>query len=99
MGVRALNGPSKTGRVAAARVVDGDEELMMISANGIVIRTSLDSIIPKGRKTQGVTVMNLRENDRVACIEVIDGQNANGESHEDLMAPAAPSKNGKNGAS
>ena len=69
---------------------------MLISANGIVIRTSLDEIIPKGRKTQGVTVMNLRENDRVACIAVIDGQNGNGESHEDLMV-AAPSANGKNG--
>jgi len=97
MGVATLNVTKKTGKVASIRVIRGDEELMLISANGIVIRTSLDSIIPKGRKTQGVTVMNLRENDRVACIEVIDGQNGYTESHEDLMAPAAPSANGRNG--
>jgi DNA gyrase subunit A len=96
MGVATLNVTKKTGRVASARVIRGDEELMLISANGIVIRTSLDSIIPKGRKTQGVTVMNLRENDKVACIEVIDGQGV-GESIDDLMA--TPSRNGKNGSS
>jgi len=100
MGVATLNVTKKTGRVASARVIRGDEELMLISANGIIIRTSLDEIIPKGRKTQGVTVMNLRENDRVACIAVIDGQNGNGESHEDLMvtAPSANGRNGKNGS-
>jgi DNA gyrase subunit A len=59
-------------------VIRGDEELMLISANGIVIRTGLDEIIPKGRKTQGVTVMNLRDNDRVACISVIDTANSDG---------------------
>jgi DNA gyrase subunit A len=73
MGVATLNVTKKTGNVASVRVIRGDEELMLISANGIVIRTGLDEILPKGRKTQGVTVMNLRENDRVACIAVIDG--------------------------
>ncbi len=81
MGVATLNVTKKTGLVAAARVIRGDEELMLISANGIVIRTGLDEIIPKGRKTQGVTVMNLRENDRVACIAVIDTTNDNGPDH------------------
>jgi DNA gyrase subunit A len=91
MGVATLNVTKKTGLVASAQVIHGDEELMLISANGIVIRTSLDSIIPKGRKTQGVTVMNLRENDRVACIAILNGSDG---EEDDLVAA---SRNGKNG--
>jgi DNA gyrase subunit A len=87
MGVATLNVTKKTGLVAAARVIRGDEELMLISANGIVIRTGLDDILPKGRKTQGVTVMNLRENDRVACIAVID--TANGDGPDNGQAPTS----------
>jgi DNA gyrase subunit A len=98
-GQRILNITKKTGRVASVQVVRGDEELMMISANGIVIRTQVATINKLGPYAQGVIVMNLKENDRVSCIAVIDQQNNAIESHEDLMAPAAPSKNGKNGAS
>src|SRR5204863_3910122 len=61
-GVRAIRTTSKTGPVAAARVVQGYEELMMISAGGIVIRTPLETISERtGRLTSGVRVMNLRE--------------------------------------
>jgi DNA gyrase subunit A len=99
MGIATLNVTKKTGRVASVRVIRGDEELMLISASGIVIRTSLDSIIPRGRKTQGVTVMNLKENDRVACIEVLETR-AGGSSNE-AAAPilaAATETNGTNGS-
>ncbi len=98
MGIATLNVTKKTGRVASVRVIRGDEELMLISASGIVIRTSLDSIIPRGRKTQGVTVMNLKENDRVACIEVLETR-VGGSSNE-AAAPvlaAATETNGTNG--
>ena len=94
-GQRILNITKKTGRVASVQVVHGDEELMMISSSGIVIRTELATINKLGPYAQGVIVMNLKENDRVACIAVIT-QNGNGE--DDLVA-AAPSKNGKNGVS
>jgi DNA gyrase subunit A len=94
MGIATLNVTKKTGRVASVRVIRGDEELMLISANGIVIRTSLDTIIPKGRKTQGVMVMNLRENDRVACIEVLETR-VGGSSNE--AAAPVPTTNGTNG--
>jgi DNA gyrase subunit A len=87
MGVATLNVTKKTGLVAAARIIRGDEELMLISANGIVIRTGLDDILPKGRKTQGVTVMNLRENDRVACIAVIDTANGTSENEATATQP------------
>jgi DNA gyrase subunit A len=96
-GQRILNITKKTGRVASVSVVRGDEELMMISSSGIVIRTELASINKLGPYAQGVIVMNLREGDRVACIGVIDGQNLAVDDHSDLMTPAAPGKNGKNG--
>ncbi len=71
-GVRALRATPKTGPVAAARVVQGSEELMMISSNGIVIRTPVDTISEySGRATSGVTVMKLREGDRLAAVALL----------------------------
>jgi DNA gyrase subunit A len=94
-GQRILNITKKTGRVASVQVVHGDEELMMISSSGIVIRTELATINKLGPYAQGVIVMNLKENDRVACIAVLV-QNGNGEDHDDLIA-STPSRNGTNG--
>jgi DNA gyrase subunit A len=96
-GQRILNITKKTGRVASVSVVRGDEELMMISSSGIVIRTELATINKLGPYAQGVIVMNLREGDRVACIGVIDGQTLAVDDHSDLMTPALPGKNGTNG--
>src|SRR6202022_4387830 len=72
-GVRAIRTTSKTGPVAAARVVQGHEELMMISAEGIVLRTPLETISERsGRATSGVILMNLREGDRLAAIAILE---------------------------
>jgi DNA gyrase subunit A len=71
-GVKTLNITDRTGNVAACRVVRPGQELMLVSAEGIVIRTSLDSISLLGRNTQGVTVMRVSEGDSVACIAAID---------------------------
>src|SRR5205807_8204054 len=90
-GVRAINTTSKTGPVAAARVVHGYEELMMISAGGIVIRTPLETIPERsGRATSGVILMNLREGDRLAAIAVLEpSPNGNGDDNgHALMAEA-----------
>jgi DNA gyrase subunit A len=82
-GVRAIKTSSKTGPVAAARVVQGHEELMMISAGGIVIRTPLENISEHaGRSTSGVILMNLREGDRLAAIALLEpSANGNGDDH------------------
>ncbi|MFN8525890.1 MAG: DNA gyrase subunit A [Chloroflexota bacterium] len=73
-GIKTLKVTPKTGIVASAQVVHGDEELMLISASGIVIRTELSTINLLGRATQGVAVMNLKTGDRVACIAIITGE-------------------------
>jgi DNA gyrase subunit A len=83
-GVRAIRTTAKTGPVAAARVVYGHEELMMISAGGIVIRTALETIREyAGRMTSGVILMNLREGDRLAAIAILEpSTNGNGDDPE-----------------
>jgi DNA gyrase subunit A len=80
-GVRAIRTTAKTGPVAAARVVQGYEELMMISAGGIVIRTPLETISERtGRATSGVILMNLRDGDRLAAIAILEpSTNGNGD--------------------
>src|SRR3984893_6053620 len=82
-GVRAIKTTSKTGPLAAARVVQGHEGLMMISAQGIVIRTPLETISERaGRATSGVILMNLREGDRLAAIAILEpSPNGNGDDN------------------
>jgi DNA gyrase subunit A len=62
----------KTGPVAIARMVNPMQELIVISAEGIVLRTRLDSIAQVGRASQGVQVMRMTPGDRVASIATID---------------------------
>jgi DNA gyrase subunit A len=73
-GVLTFKVVEKTGRVAAARVVESCHQLMIISAEGIVTRTPVQEKDPKkgitiqGRSTQGVRMMRLTEGDRVVAI-------------------------------
>jgi DNA gyrase subunit A len=62
----------KTGPVAIARMVNPMQELIVISADGIVLRTRLDSIAQVGRASQGVQVMRMAPGDMVASIATID---------------------------
>ena len=69
-GVKTLNITERTGKVAACRVVDPAQQLLLVSRDGIVIRTRVDSISLIGRNTQGVSVMSVAEGDQVASIAV-----------------------------
>ncbi|MEO8954149.1 MAG: DNA gyrase subunit A [Ktedonobacteraceae bacterium] len=65
----------KTGNVAAARVIsDRDNDLMIISADGVVIRTDVSKVRTAGRATQGVTLMNLGEGDTVVAVATTNGK-------------------------
>ncbi|MBI4494029.1 MAG: DNA gyrase subunit A, partial [Chloroflexi bacterium] len=72
-GVRAIPVDERTGPLAAARVVHGAEEVMLISASGIVMRTPVASISRQGRAAHGVAIMNLKAGDRLACAALING--------------------------
>jgi DNA gyrase subunit A len=86
-GVRAIKTTSKTGPVAAARVVKGYEELMMISAGGMVVRTAIETISERtGRLTSGVKLMNVRDGDRLAAIAILEpSTNGGGDEGESVV--------------
>ena len=68
-GVFTLNVTDRVGKLAAVRVVsDPDEEILVISASGMVLRTSVGAISQIGRQTQGVIVMRLAPDDQVVAI-------------------------------
>lgn len=70
-GVKALNMTDKNGRMVALETVRGDEDLMVITDKGIVIRTHLDQILTVGRDTQGVCIIKLNEGHLVSSIAVV----------------------------
>ena len=53
----------KTGAVVGIKVVDGSEDLLVVTSAGILIRTHVDAIRIAGRATQGVIVMRFKEED------------------------------------
>jgi DNA gyrase subunit A len=85
-GVRTLDAKARlqTGRIMATRVVNTTNEVMIISNDGIVLRTTVDSISRQGRATRGVTVMRLGNGDHVAAIARLDGDAASvGVNHKE----------------
>jgi DNA gyrase subunit A len=70
-GVRAIALTARTGRVVGARVVSPDDEVTCISANGIILRTSVRNVSRQGRYSRGVTIMDLRDGDVVASVAVL----------------------------
>ena len=77
-GVLAIRVSEKTGPlVAAAKVTDFDE-LMIITENGMIIRTKVGQISSLGRATQGVRLINLNGKDTVSAVEVIPMEEGDG---------------------
>ncbi|HPY79736.1 MAG: DNA gyrase subunit A [Erysipelotrichaceae bacterium] len=70
-GVSTLKITDKVGKLVAVRAVNGDEDLMVITNAGIVIRTHLDQIRTIGRNTQGVKIMNLEGRQKVVSIAIV----------------------------
>jgi DNA gyrase subunit A len=62
----------KTGSVVAVETVKGDEDLMLITAGGILIRMSVKDISVMGRNTQGVILIRLDEDEYVATVAKVE---------------------------
>ena len=60
-GIKNYAVTEKTGKVVGIKVVDGSEDLLLVTESGIIIRTAVDAIRTAGRATQGVIVMRMRE--------------------------------------
>ncbi len=65
----------KTGEVVGIKVVTPDQELLLITTEGIVIRTSIDDIGLRGRNTQGVILMKTKDDDKVASLATVTLKN------------------------
>ncbi|HHZ11135.1 MAG TPA: DNA gyrase subunit A, partial [Acholeplasmataceae bacterium] len=89
-GVKALNMTEKNGRMVALETVKGDEDLMVITDKGMIIRTHLDQILTVGRDTQGVCIIKLSEGHLVSSIAVVprsedDENEENDEYKEEIV--------------
>ena len=67
-GMKGYSVTEKTGKVVAVKVVDGDEDVMLVSDDGIIIRMAVSDINVYGRSAQGVRVMRLDEGVKVISI-------------------------------
>ncbi|MFF2483608.1 DNA gyrase subunit A [Paenibacillus sp. NPDC058071] len=67
-GIKTLNVTDKNGPIVSLKVVLNDEDLMIMTALGTLIRTSMEGISTMGRNTQGVKLINTRDDDTVATV-------------------------------
>ena len=71
-GVKALNVTDKNGNIVSFKLVAGDEDLMIITDSGMIIRTPIAQISSTGRVAQGVKLINLKNNQIVSNIALIE---------------------------
>lgn len=72
IGIRTLARNEKTGPIVAMRCATGNDDIMLITLNGVVLRTNLDEIRETGRSTQGVTLMNVADDDEVVSMTLME---------------------------
>ena len=91
LGIKNYMVTEKTGPVVGIKVVDGSEDLLLVTQAGILIRTHVDTIRTAGRATQGVIVMRFKEEgDRVISLALADRGEKSTNSEENVEnAPAS----------
>jgi DNA gyrase subunit A len=70
-GMIAIQCSERNGKLVAARLVTQEDEIMLITTGGVLIRTRVSEVREQGRSTQGVRLINLGENERLAGLEKI----------------------------
>lgn len=71
-GVKTINITEKNGALVSLRAVNGDEDCMIMTDDGIVIRISLESVSVYGRTTQGVKLISPAEGSKVSTVAIVD---------------------------
>ncbi|HNY14404.1 MAG TPA: DNA gyrase C-terminal beta-propeller domain-containing protein, partial [Bacteroidales bacterium] len=97
-GVKTINITDKTGVLIALKDVTDSYDLMIITQFGNVLRSPVSALRIMGRATQGVRLINLKDNDTiasVACVEVSDEEAENAENAPDNENNSANRENGK----
>lgn len=67
-GIKTINITEKTGKLSALKVVTGEEDLIIINSEGVIIRIDTDEISRTSRNTQGVTLMRIEEDDYIVSV-------------------------------
>ncbi|MGD2071599.1 MAG: DNA gyrase C-terminal beta-propeller domain-containing protein, partial [Gemmatimonadota bacterium] len=90
-GVINIRTSGKSGKVVSIKAVTDDEQLMLITRNGVVNRQAVEEISTIGRATQGVRLMNLDEGDVVVDVArvVIEDEEEEEEEATEAAAPDA----------
>lgn len=69
-GVYTITMTPKKGLLAAMKIVDPEDEIMIITEEGVVVRTAVSGVSELGRSTQGVHVMNVADKDKVTAVAI-----------------------------
>ena len=75
-GVKTLNISEKNGKIISFKSTTNDKDLMIITNDGVIIRMDVGSISEMGRVTKGVKLINLKNDNKVASISIIDKEEA-----------------------
>jgi len=78
-GMIAIQCSERNGKLVGAQLVAPEDEMMLITTGGVLIRTRVSEVREQGRSTQGVRLINLDEGERLAGLEKIVEQDENGE--------------------
>ena len=77
-GMIAIKTSQRNGKVVAAKLVRADDEIMLITTGGVLIRTRVNEVREMSRATQGVTLINLDEGEKLAGLErVVEADDEN----------------------
>ena len=71
-GVKALNVTEKNGNLVSLKTVKGDEDLLIITNSGIIIRIDTQQISTLNRNTQGIRLINLKDNQKVSTVALVE---------------------------
>ncbi len=82
-GVKTINTTEKTGELVALRAVNGDEDLLIMTSEGIMIRLPMEQVKLAGRNTQGVRLIKVAEGSIVSSVEVVEKSQEEDETNEE----------------
>ena len=71
-GVKALNITEKNGNIVSFKILSGNEDLMIVTNSGIIIRISSEQVSSTGRVAQGVKLINLKNEQKVSTVATIE---------------------------
>ncbi len=71
-GIKVMNITDRTGKLAGLTAINGDEDIMVITDTGVVIRTSVDNISQTGRAAQGVKIMRLDDDAQIVTFALVE---------------------------